>query len=80
MVLATYAISIDPGISNTVQYIQKIVVTSNGIASGTAIVTLDGSGSNALTVNGTGRFLNGLSVSGNVGIGKTNPQKALDMN
>ena len=45
------ALDIDPAITNAVQYIQKIVVTSDGTASGTPVVTMN-SGA-ALEVNGT---------------------------
>ena len=33
-VLATYGLTIDPGINNATQYIQKIILTSNGTSSG----------------------------------------------
>lgn len=73
VVLTTYWLSIDPSVNNAVQYIQKIVLTSNGTATGTTGIVLDGSGnayfsgnvgigtgtsSVALEVNGTGNFAN----------------------
>jgi hypothetical protein len=58
-VLATQAaLTIDPGVSNSTQYIQKVVLTSNGSANGSTGIVLDGSGdatfAGRLNVNGTG--------------------------
>lgn len=52
-VLATYALTIDPSISNSTQYIQKIFLTSDGTASGAVGVILDGNGSVSILGSGT---------------------------
>lgn len=67
-ILATQAINISTSLSNAVQYIQKIIITSDGSNSGTTGIVLDGSGGNAFFIGtvaiGTNNFASALNVSG----------------
>ena len=65
-VLATYGLTIDPGINNATQYIQKIILTSDGSNLGTTGIVLDGSGVTKLMVNGLALFNGWMTVHGSI--------------